>query len=151
MKIITENKKALHDYFIEDKFEAGIVLTGSEIKSIRQGKMNLKDGYVQIKNGEVFLIGAHISQYEKSSSFVVDQTRTRKLLLNASEIDKLDRKVKEKSYTIVPLKVYLSNNFAKIEIGLAKGKKLFEKKQAIKERDVKREISRQVRGISTKK
>lgn len=151
MKVVTENRKALHDFSIEERFEAGIVLNGSEIKSLRQGKVNLKDSYVQIKGGEIFLIGAHISQYEKTTSFVVDPTRTRKLLLNRSEIDKLEKRVIQKNYTIVPLKAYLSGRFAKIEIGLAKGRKLYEKKQVIKEREVKREIDRQMREQQTRK
>jgi SsrA-binding protein len=145
MKLVAENRKAYHDYEIDEKMEAGIVLVGSEIKSIRNGRINLKDSYCIIKNGELFLLGAHISTYDKTSSFAPDPTRTRKLLMHRSEIDKLERKTKVKGFSLVPLKVYIENGLAKIEIGVAKGKKEYEKRNAIKDREVKREIQRSLK------
>lgn len=146
MKIVSENRKAYHDYFIEDTLEAGIVLVGSEVKSIRAGKMNLKDSYVRILNNEAFLIGAHISTFDKTSSFIPDETRTRKLLLSRNEIDKLAKKIITKNYTLVPLKAYFSGNFVKIEVGLAKGKKEYEKKESIQKKDLERETQREIRS-----
>ena len=122
MKIVSQNKKAYHDYFIEDTYEAGIELKGTEIKSIRKGSANLKDSYIRIKNGEAFLEGMHIAPYEQGNIFNHDETRERKLLLHKSEIKKLSDKVKLKGYTIVPLSMYLSKGRAKMEIALAKGK-----------------------------
>ena len=145
MKLIAENKKAYHDYEITEKLEAGIVLAGSEIKSIRMGKINLKDSYCLIKNGELFLLGAHISTYEKTSSFAPDPTRTRKLLVHKAELGKLERKTKIKGFSLVPLRVYLERGLAKIEIGIAKGKREFEKRDAIKNREIKREIERSLK------
>lgn len=145
MKIVSENRKAYHDYQIEDTLEAGIVLVGSEVKSIRNGKLNLKDSYVRILNNETFLVGAHISTFDKTSAFIPDETRTRKLLLSRNEIDRLSKKVVTKSYTLVPLKAYFSGNYVKLEIGLAKGKKEFEKKEAIQKKDLQREVDREVR------
>ncbi len=145
MKIVSENRKAYHDYQIEDTLEAGIVLVGSEVKSIRKGKLNLKDSYVRILNNEAFLVGAHISTFDKTSAFIPDETRTRKLLLSRNEIDRLSKKVVTKSYTLVPLKAYFSGNYVKLEIGLAKGKKEFEKKEVIQKKDLQREIDREVR------
>lgn len=147
MKIIAENRKAYHDYFIEDKFECGIVLSGSEVKSARNSKMNLRDSYVTIKNGEVFLINAHISTYDKTSSFAPDETRTRKLLLHKTEIAKLDRKVKEKGFTLIPTKAYFSNQVLKLEVGLAKGKQLFDKKHDKMKKDSERETERELKSI----
>jgi len=147
MKIIAENRKAYHDYFIEDKFECGIVLSGSEVKSARNSKMNLRDSYVTIKNGEVFLINAHISTYDKTSSFAPDETRTRKLLLHKTEIAKLDRKVKEKGFTLIPIKAYFSNQVLKLEVGLAKGKQLFDKKHDKMKKDSERETERELKSI----
>ncbi|MGN1259184.1 MAG: SsrA-binding protein SmpB [Christensenellales bacterium] len=145
-KIIADNKKAYYDYIIEDKFTAGLVLEGAEIKSVRNGKVNLKDSYVIIKNGEVFLLGAHISEYDKMDTLKkIDPTRTRKLLLTKQEIRKLERKVKIKGYTIVPTKMVFINNLAKLEIAVAKGKELYNKKQSIKEKDIKREMDRQLK------
>ena len=146
MKIVSENRKAYHDYFIEDTIEAGIVLVGSEVKSIRAGKLNLKDSYVRILNNEAFLIGAHISTFDKTTSFIPDETRTRKLLLSRREIDKLARIVVTKNFTLVPLKAYFSGNFVKIEIGLARGKKEFEKKESIQRKDLEREVQREIRA-----
>ncbi len=146
-KIIADNKKAYYDYTIEDKFVAGLVLEGAEIKSVRNGRVNLKDSYVIIKNGEVFLIGAHISEYDKMDTLKkIDPLRTRKLLLTKTEIKKLERKVKIKGYTIVPTKMMFVNNLAKLEIGVAKGKELYNKKQSIKEKDIKREMDRQLKS-----
>ena len=148
-KVVADNKKAYFDYFIEDKFQAGLVLEGVEIKSVRAGKVNLKDSYVLVKNGEVFLMGAHIAEYEKADGLnKVDTRRTRKLLLTKSEIRKLERKVNIKGYTIVPTKMYLSHNLAKLEIAVAKGKELYNKKDSLKEKDIKRETERMLRGIS---
>ena len=145
-KLIADNKKAYFDYFIEDKFQAGLVLEGVEIKSVRAGKVNLKDSYVIIKNGEVFLMGAHIAEYEKADGLnKVDTRRTRKLLLTKSEIRKLERKVTIKGYTIVPTKMYLSHNLAKLEIAVAKGKELYNKKDSLKEKDIKRETDRMMK------
>lgn len=146
-KVIADNKKSYYDYYIEDKFEAGIVLVGQEVKSVRKGKVNLKDSYVVVKNGEVWLMGAHISKYEKADTMLkIDETRTRKLLLNRAEINKLERAVKMKGYTIVPTKMVLKDNFVKLEIALAKGKELHNKKDAIKEKDIKREMERQLKN-----
>lgn len=146
-KLIADNKKAYFDYFIEDKFQAGLVLEGVEIKSVRAGKVNLKDSYVLVKNGEVFLMGAHIAEYEKADGLnKVDTRRTRKLLLTKSEIRKLERKVNVKGYTIVPTKMYLSHNLAKLEIAVAKGKELYNKKDSLKEKDIKRETERMLKG-----
>ena len=145
-RIVADNKKAYFDYFIEDKFLAGIVLCGVEIKSIRAGKVNLKDSYVVIKDGQAFLLGAHIAEYDKADTLKkVDTRRTRKLLLKKSEILKLERKVKIKGYTLVPTKMLLVNNLAKVEIAVAKGKELYNKKYSIKEKDLKREMDRAIK------
>lgn len=147
LKIIAENRKAFHDYFVEDKFEAGIVLEGSEVKSIRAGKINLKDSYCIIKNGELFLIGTNISTYEKTSMLAPDPLRTRKLLLSRQEIDKIERKIKIKGYTVVPLKVYFKGQYAKLEIALVRGKMEFDKKDTIKEKDIKRDLDRELKSF----
>ena len=145
-RIVADNKKAYFDYFIEDKFLAGIVLCGVEIKSIRAGKVNLKDSYVVIKDGQAFLLGAHIAEYDKADTLKkVDTRRTRKLLLKKSEILKLEHKVKIKGYTLVPTKMLLVNNLAKVEIAVAKGKELYNKKDSIKEKDLKREMDRAIK------
>ncbi len=145
MKIITENRKAYHDYFIEETIECGIVLAGSEVKSARNAKVNLKDSYVSIKNDEVYLINANISTYDKTSAYPLDPTRTRKLLLHSSEIAKLDRKVKEKGYTLIPTKAYFNNQLLKIEVGVAKGKQLFDKKRDKMKKDNERETEREIK------
>lgn len=142
IKIITENKKARHDYFIEDTFEAGIELFGTEVKSLRQGKANLKDSHVLIRNGEMFLIGMHISPYEQGNIFNKDPMRTRKLLMHRREIDRLYGKMKADGYTIVPLKAYLKGSLVKIEIALCKGKKLHDKREDAAIKDMKRDIDR---------
>lgn len=141
-KLIANNKKAYHDYFIDDKYEAGMELAGTEIKSLRQGKCSIKESYIQIRNNEVFIIGMHISPYEKGNIFNKDPLRTRKLLLHRSEIRKLTGRIAEQGYTIVPLQVYLKGSLVKVEIGVAKGKKLYDKRQAIAQKDMKREAER---------
>ena len=136
------NRKAKFDYNIEETIEAGIVLTGTEIKSIRQGKANLKDSYAVIKNNEVLLLGMHISKYEEGNIFNHDELRTRKLLLHKKEILKLNDKIRLDGFTLVPLKVYFKKNLAKVELGLAKGKKDYDKREAMKERDIKRDLEK---------
>lgn len=146
-KLIADNKKSYFDYYIEDKFMAGIVLAGNEVKSVRAGRVNLRDSYVTIKNGEVWLLGAHISRYEKADTLnKIDERRTRKLLLNKTEIKKLEKAVKIKGYTIVPTKMMLVDNFVKIEIAIAKGKELHNKKDALKEKDLRREADRELKN-----
>ena len=146
-KLIADNKKSYFDYYIEDKFTAGIVLEGNEVKSVRAGRVNLRDSYVTIKNGEAWLLGAHISRYEKADTLKkIDERRTRKLLLNKTEIKKLEKAVKIKGYTIVPTKMMLVDNFAKLEIAIAKGKELHNKKDAIKEKDLRREADRELKN-----
>ena len=137
-----ENKKAFFDYFIEDKYEAGIVLTGTEIKSIRKGSCNIKDCYARIKNNEIFLINMFIAPYEEGNRFNHDERRERKLLLNKKEIYKIRDKVEKESYSLVPVRLYLKNGRAKIEIAIAKGKKLYDKRQSIKEKDIKRDLEK---------
>ena len=141
-KLIANNKKAYHEYFIEDKYEAGIALFGTEIKSLRQGKCSVKESYIRIENGEVYIVGMHISPYEKGNIFNKDPLRTRKLLLHKQEIRKLSGKLTEQGYTIVPLQVYLKGSLIKVEIGLAKGKKLYDKRQDIAKKDARREAER---------
>lgn len=140
MKVIANNKKAYFDFFISDNTEAGIELKGSEVKSIRAGGISLNESYVRVVGNEIFLINAFIKPFEKSTSFVPDSRRTRKLLLRKSEIAKLLQKVSEKGLTIVPLKVYLKGNLVKVEIGIGKGKKLFDKRETLKEKTAQREI-----------
>ncbi|KPC75608.1 MULTISPECIES: SsrA-binding protein SmpB [Laceyella] len=144
-KIIAKNKKAFHDYHIEEQFEAGIVLTGTEIKSIRQGKVQLKDSYARIDKGEVFIVGMHISPFDKGNRFNVDPTRTRKLLMHKREIDKLLGITKIKGLTLVPLDVHLKNGFAKIQLGLARGKKLYDKRATEAKRETDRMIQRRLK------
>ena len=146
MKIITENREAKHNYFLEDTYNAGIVLVGSEVKSLRGGKANLKDSYVLIRGGEAFLINAFISNFDKTGSFAPDERRTRKLLLTKQEIEKLDRKVKEKSYTLVPTKMFFEGSLVKVQVALARGKKLYNKKEDLKKADLKRDALRQVKN-----
>lgn len=141
-KLIANNKKAYFDYFIEDKFEAGIALYGTEIKSLRMGKCSIKEAYVRIDRGEVFVCGMHISPYEKGNIFNKDPLRPRKLLLHKSEINKLSGKLSEQGYTIAPLQVYLKGSLIKVEIGLAKGKKLYDKRQDIAKKDQRREAEK---------
>lgn len=143
VKIIANNKKAYHEYFIEDKYEAGLELYGTEIKSIRMGKCSIKEAYIEINKGEAFIIGMNISPYEKGNIFNKDPMRVRKLLLHKQEINKLLGATSEKGYTIMPLQVYLKDSRAKIEIGLAKGKKLYDKREAIAKKDQRRELERE--------
>ena len=140
------NKKARYDYEILERYEAGIVLTGNEIKSIRKGSCNLKDSYVIVKNGEVFMLGMHISNYKEGSITNLDETRTRKLLLNRKEINKLQGTVEIKGYTIVPVKLYFVNNRVKLEIAVAKGKHTYDKKEAIKKRDNERLAAKELKN-----
>ena len=147
MKIISNNKKAFHEYFIEDTFEAGIVLVGSEVKSIRAGSMSLLESFVRIKDGEVFLKNAYVKQYDKTSSFSPDTRRDRKLLLNKKEIQKISRAIKENGYTLVPIKTYFNNNRVKVQIALARGKKLYDKKETLKEKSQKRDIEQATKHI----
>ncbi len=141
-KVVATNKKAYHDYFVEDVIEAGVVLKGTEVKSVRLGAVNLKDSYVIFKNGEAFMIGVHISPYKMGSYFNVDPRRTRKLLLNRSEINKLRGRVEQKGYTLIPLKMYFKGSLVKIELGLCKGKELHDKRAAIKQKENDRELER---------
>lgn len=143
IKVIATNRKAFHDYFIGDKVECGIVLTGTEIKSIRSGKVNLKESYVQIKQNEVFIVGMHIAVYEQGNQFNHDETRTRKLLLHRQQINRLGKEVSQKGFTLIPLRIYIKNGLAKVEIALAKGKKLYDKRESEKERDIKRDLQKQ--------
>lgn len=144
-KLIAQNKKVYHDYFIEDTYEAGIVLQGTEIKSIRSGRVNLRDSYAQIKNGEVFLFGMHISPYEQGNRYNHDPLRTRKLLLHRREINKLIGETKEAGYSLVPVKLYIKNGYAKVLLGLAKGKKKYDKREELKKKEAKRDIERAFR------
>ena len=141
-KVISTNRKAFHDFLIFDKFIAGIVLTGTEIKSIRKGMLNLKDSFAKIENNEMFLYGMHISPYEQGNRYNHKPDRVRKLLLNKREILKIQDKVKKDGVTIVPLELFLTNGFAKLEIGLAKGKKLYDKREAITKKTQERDIAR---------
>ncbi|SFS32012.1 SsrA-binding protein SmpB [Marininema halotolerans] len=147
-KVVARNKKALHDYHIEDSFEAGIVLTGTEIKSIRQGRVNIKDSYALVDKGEVYLLNLHISPFEQGNRFNHDPTRTRKLLLHKTEIAKLIGQIKQKGFTLVPLDLHMRNGYAKVQLALAKGKKLHDKRQTIAKRDAQREIQRQLKERS---
>ena len=143
IKMIANNKKARHDYFLEELYEAGISLHGTEVKSLRMGKCSIKESFIHIEHGEVIIYGMHISPYEKGNIFNKDPLRTRKLLLHKYEINKLMGAQQVKGYTIVPLKVYIRDGLVKMEIGLAKGKKLYDKRQDIAKKDVKRENERE--------
>ena len=139
------NRKAHHDYFIDETYECGIVLTGTEIKSIRKGMFNLKDSYAKIEDGEIFIYSMHISPYEQGNRYNHNPERVRKLLLNKKEILKMSDKIKKEGYTIVPLELFLSHGFAKLEIGLAKGKKLYDKRESIAKKSIDRDIARQIK------
>lgn len=141
-KLVANNKKAYHDYFIDDKYETGIELYGTEVKSIRMGKCSIKEAFVRIENGQVYIYGMHISPYEKGNIFNKDPLRQRKLLMHRREIDKLLSKIKEKGFTLVPLQVYFKGSLVKVEIGLARGKKLYDKRDDIAKKDAKREMER---------
>ena len=147
-RLIANNKKAYHDFFIEEKYECGLELHGTEVKSMRMGKCSIKEAFVRIDQGEVFVYGMHISPYEKGNIFNRDPLRPRKLLMHKYEIRKLLGKIKEKGYTLVPLQVYFKNSLIKIEIGLAKGKKLYDKREDIKRKDMQRESQRDFRESS---
>lgn len=142
-KLIANNKKAFHDYFIEDKFEAGIVLVGTEVKSLRMGQCSIKEAFISVDDGEIFIQRMHINPYEKGNIFNKDPLRKRKLLLHRAEINKILGKAKEKGYTIVPLKVYFNGSLVKIEIALARGKKLYDKRDSIAKKDQQREAQRE--------
>lgn len=144
-KVVAQNKKARHDYFIEQTIEAGVVLAGTEVKSIRLGKVNLKDSYASIQNGEIILSGMHISPYEQGNIFNKDPLRDRKLLLHKYEINKLVGLTQQKGLTLVPLQLYFSRGKVKIELGVAKGKKLYDKRDDIAERDAKRDMDRRLK------
>ena len=145
IKAIASNRKAYHDFFIEESLEAGLVLTGTEVKSLRDGRANLKDSYASVKDGELFLIGCHISPYSHGNIMNVDPERTRKLLLHKKEIKSLQGKLTQKGYTLVPLKLYFLKGRAKVELGLAKGKKHYDVRETIKEKEANREIERGMR------
>lgn len=145
MKPVANNKKAYHDYFIEEKYEAGLALHGTEVKSLRMGKCSVKESFVRIERGEVFVYGMHISPYEKGNIFNKDPLRVRKLLLHRQEIRRMESRIAEKGYTLVPLQVYFKNGLAKVEIGLAKGKKLYDKRQDIAKKDQRREAEKELK------
>ena len=140
------NRKAHHDYFIDDTYEAGIVLTGTEIKSIRNGNCNIKDCYAIIKNGEVFLLNMYVGQYKEGNIFNHSETRSRKLLLHKKEIKKLIQAIELKGLTLVPLKLYFKNNKLKVALGVCRGKKDYDKRESIKERDIKREVAKRLKN-----
>ncbi len=143
IKLIANNKKAYHDYFIEDKYEAGISLAGTEVKSLRMGKCSVKESFIRVEKGEVFIYGMHISPYEKGNIFNKDPLRTRKLLLHRHEIHKIAGKMAEKGYTVVPLQEYFRGSLVKVEIALARGRKLYDKRQDIAKKDMRRESERE--------
>ena len=142
-KLIANNKKAYHDYFIEDKYEAGIARAGTEVKSLRMGKCSLKESFIRVEKGEVWIYNMHISPYEKGNIFNKDPLRVRKLLLNRREINKIEGKMTQKGYTIVPLQVYFKGSLVKLEIALARGKKLYDKRDDIAKKDARRESERE--------
>ena len=145
-RLIANNKKAYHDYFVEETYEAGISLVGTEVKSLRLGQCSIKESFITVEDGEVYIYRMHINPYEKGNIFNKDPLRTRKLLLHKSEINKLMGKAKEKGYTLVPLKVYFKNSLVKVEVGLCKGKKLYDKREAIAKHDQQREIAREFKN-----
>ena len=143
VKLIANNKKAYHDYFIEDKYEARISLAGTEVKSLRMGKCSIKEAFIRVDKGEVLIYGMHISPYEKGNIFNKDPLRVRKLLMHKEEIRRLNAKIAEKGYTLVPLQVYFKGSLVKVEIGLARGKKLYDKRDDIAKKDQRREVERE--------
>ncbi len=143
IKLIANNKKAYHDYFIEDTYEAGVALHGTEVKSLRMGKCSIKESFVRIEKGEVIVYGMHISPYEKGNIFNKDPLRPKKLLMHRYEINKITGKIAEKGYTLVPLRVYFKGSLVKVEIGLARGKKLYDKRQGIAKKDMRREAEKE--------
>lgn len=146
-KLIANNKKAYHDYFIEDKYEAGISLAGTEVKSLRMGRCSVKEAFIRIEKGEVYVYNMHIAAYEKGNIFNKDPLRVRKLLLHKREIRKIEGQIEQKGYTVVPLSVYFSGSLVKVEIGLAKGKKLYDKRQDIAKKDQRREAERKFKNL----
>ena len=142
-KLIANNKKAYHDYFIEETYEAGISLVGTEVKALRTGKCSIKESYIRIENGEMMILQMHISPYEKGNIFNRDPLRPRKLLMHRSEIRKISQKLKEQGYTLVPVEVYFKGSLVKVKVGLAKGKKLYDKRDDIAKKDMNREAQRQ--------
>ena len=146
IKIIAENRKAYHDYFIDERFEAGVALSGTEVKSLRAGRVNLKDSYVQVKDGEMWLIGVHISPYDHGNRFNLDPERNRKLLMHKREILKLQQYTTRDSYTLVPLSLYFSGSNVKMEVGLCKGKKLWDKRESTAKAESGREIEREMKS-----
>lgn len=142
-KLIANNKKAYHDYFIDETYEAGVALHGTEVKSMRMGKCSIKESFIRIENGEVFVYGMHVNPYEKGNIFNKDPLRIKKLLMHKYEINKLQGKIKEKGYTLVPLQVYFKNGKVKVEVGLARGKKLYDKREDIAKKDQKREAEKE--------
>jgi len=147
-KVICVNRQARHNYFIDECYEAGLVLLGSEVKSLRDGKANLKDSYARVQKGEAFLVNAHVSPYPGANRFNHEPTRTRKLLLNRREIERLDGKTKERGLTLIPLKMYFKNGRAKVELGLARGKKLYDKRETLKRKVAQREVERLLKSRS---
>lgn len=146
LKILAKNKKARHDYFIEETYETGLVLKGTEVKSIRMGRINLKEGYAELHDGEVFLMGVHVSPYEKGNIFNTDPLRPKKLLLNKKEIRKLIGYTTQKGYTLVPLKIYLTEKgLVKLELGVGRGKKLYDKRETIAKKDAERRMQKEMR------
>ncbi|MCR5154673.1 MAG: SsrA-binding protein SmpB [Lachnospiraceae bacterium] len=145
-KLVANNKKAYFDYFIEDKYEAGIELFGTEVKSVRMGKVSIKESFIRIEDGEVYVYGMHISPYEKGNIFNKDPLRIKKLLLHRYEINKISGKMQAKGYALVPLQVYLRGSLVKVEIGVAKGKKLYDKREAIQKKDMKREAEKELKA-----
>ena len=149
-KLIAKNKKAYFDFFVEDTYEAGIVLVGSEVKSLRAGKVSLRDSFAVVKHNEVFIMNAHIAPYEKGSFFNTDSRRTRKLLLNRAEINKIRGKVEQKGYTLVPLRMYFVGSLVKVELGLCKGKEMHDKRASIKEKENNRNMQRIMKEYRTR-
>ena len=145
-KLIANNKKAFHEYFIEDKYEAGVALAGTEVKSIRMGKCSIKESFIRIEKGEVYAYGMHISPYEHGNIFNKDPLRIRKLLLNKREINKLIGYINQKGFSLVPTKLYFKNNFVKLEIGIGKGKKLYDKREDMAKKDAERKIQRTLKN-----
>ena len=146
VKVVATNRRAFHDYFIDDKIEAGLVLTGTEIKSVREGRVNLREGYVRIAGGEAWLTNVHIAPYEQGNRYNHEPLRERKLLLHREQIDSLVGSARQRGYTIVPLQLYLKSGRAKVEIGLARGKKQYDKREAIAQREAQRDIDRALRS-----
>lgn len=147
-KIIAQNKKAWHDYFVDEKYEAGIALFGTEVKSIRAGQVNLKDSYCSVKNGELFVLGMHVSPYEKGNIFNREPRRERKLLMHKREIMKINGMLTQKGHTLVPLSLYFSGKNVKVELGLCRGKKLYDKRDSIAAKEVNREIDRKMKEFN---